>query len=92
MIEVTYLPSFLRSRKKLALDQKGKVAGVIERFLIALKTGTRPQGLGLRKLRWNFWEIRIGLDHRLLFEMEKNHVTFIILGTHDDIARILKSC
>jgi hypothetical protein len=55
----------------------------------------RPQehtGLGLRKLNPSgIWEARAGLSLRALFRLEKDEVTFVFLGNHDDVKRFLSS-
>jgi hypothetical protein len=49
----------------------------------------RPAGLGLKKLHKSFWEIRADLETRILFQVEKDRVTFVIVGNHDEIRRFL---
>ena len=48
------------------------------------------QGIGLKRLRQNYWEIRKGLKTRILFQWEKDTVKFILAGNHDDVRRFLK--
>jgi hypothetical protein len=45
----------------------------------------------LRKLRAPYWEIRAGLDRRVVFALENDLATFIAVGTHDEVRRLLKS-
>ena len=49
-----------------------------------------PKGMGLKKLRGNFWEMRKGLKTRILFRREKDWTEFILAGDHNDIKRFLK--
>lgn len=49
------------------------------------------KGLGLKRLKDNFWEIRYGLKARVLFRWEKDLVEFILAGDHNDIKRYLKN-
>lgn len=62
----------------------------LARLVRALDSGERTEGLGLKKLERDFWEIRAGLSIRVLFKMEKGRVTFVIVGTHDAIRRYLR--
>lgn len=50
----------------------------------------RHAGLGIRKLVKNYFEIRVGLDLRLVFKVETNTLTFALAGTHDEVRRFLK--
>ena len=50
------------------------------------------KGLGLKRLRGNFWEVRKGLKARILFRWEEDLVEFVLAGNHDDVKRFLKDC
>jgi mRNA-degrading endonuclease RelE of RelBE toxin-antitoxin system len=84
-----YVGSFDRCFKKLPPERKQKVREAIETFLDYYSTGMRPAGLGLKKLHKSFWEIRADLETRILFQVEKDRVTFVIVGNHDEIRRFL---
>ena len=62
--------------------------------LIAILTHAREMhnGIGLNRLKGNFWEIRKGLKTRILFRWEGALVEFILAGDHDDVKRFLKNC
>ena len=49
------------------------------------------RGVGLRKLRDDYCEIRIGLKLRLVFENTRAALVFELLGDHDDVKRFLKN-
>jgi len=49
------------------------------------------RGAGLRKLRDDWYEIRVGLKLRLVFENSPEALIFEFLGDHDDVKRFLKS-
>lgn len=42
---------------------------------------------GLRKLRGGFYELRAGLNLRVLFRREGDLLSLVLLGTHDEIRR-----
>ncbi|MBI2925305.1 MAG: hypothetical protein HYY24_06320 [Verrucomicrobia bacterium] len=48
------------------------------------------RGVGLRKLRDDWYEIRVGLKLRLVFENTSEALVFEFLGDHDDVKRFLK--
>jgi len=84
-----YLNSYDRSFKKLPDNTQKRIAKVISRFIDFILTGQRPEGLGLKKLYKDYWEIRVGLSIRILFELKDNLVTFILVGDHNQIKRFL---
>ncbi len=51
---------------------------------------TIHKGIGLNRLRNNFWEVRKGLKTRILFRWSGELVEFILAGNHDDVRRFLK--
>lgn len=46
-------------------------------------------GLGLKNFRKNYWEIRIDIRYRIIFELT-DRVTFWFVGNHDDVRRFIK--
>ena len=89
-MRVDYLSRFDRSFEKLDQAVQKDVQQAIVSFLDHVVIGSRPQGLGLRRLRGPFWEIRIGLRYRALFEMKKDWITFIFVGSHDEVRKFLR--
>jgi mRNA-degrading endonuclease YafQ of YafQ-DinJ toxin-antitoxin module len=50
----------------------------------------RHQGLGIRKLTGNFFEIRVGLDIRLVFQNRTDCLLLVMAGNHDEVRRFLR--
>ena len=48
------------------------------------------KGAGLRKLRDEYFEARMGLKERLLFENTPEAMVFEFIGNHDEVKRFLK--
>lgn len=46
---------------------------------------------GLRKLRGQVYELRAGLDRRIVFRKERDRLLLLLLGDHDQIRRFLKN-
>lgn len=86
-----YLSSFDKSFSKLDNNAKEKVASAIEKFLSFCETGLRPEGLGLKKLRKMFWEIRVDIKTRIIVHLHKNMATFVLAGNHDQIKKFLRN-
>ena len=47
-------------------------------------------GLSIRKLGKNLYECRTGLDWRLVFEAQKNLLTFDFAGNHNEVQKYLR--
>jgi mRNA-degrading endonuclease YafQ of YafQ-DinJ toxin-antitoxin module len=48
------------------------------------------RGLGIRKLTGNFFEIRVGLDIRLVFQNRAKSLLFLMAGNHDEVQKFLR--
>ncbi len=89
-MEYEQKPSFIESLKALPPDRKERVKEAIKKLVIFFEQGERSQGLGLKKIRKNFWEIRTNIKDRILFRVKNGVVEFIIVGKHDEIRKYLK--
>ena len=91
-MRVSFLERF-RSQCRAA-DPRDQAA--ILRLVVDLETTlASPQahrGVGLRKLHpAGIWEIRAGLQLRVLFRLGEDEAIFVFLGTHDAVKRFLTS-
>ena len=50
----------------------------------------RHGGVGVRKLAGQYFELRVGLDWRLVFKNAPDALVFEFMGTHDEVRRFLK--
>lgn len=82
--------SFIRSLKKQPSIQKAKIKKAIKTLVIFFETGQKPDGLGLKQLQKNFWEIRVDIKIRIIFRFSEDLVGFITFGNHDEIKRFLR--
>jgi len=46
--------------------------------------------LGIRKLTGNFFEIRVELDIRLVFQNRAECLLFVMAGNHDEVQKLLR--
>ena len=86
-----FKPSFLRSFKKLKSFKQQQAIEAMDALKTVLEAAQPLKGLGLRRLSKNLWEVRSSLKDRILFVFEKDVVTFVLVGSHDDIAKYLKN-
>lgn len=90
MIRVRFLRTFDESLDGLHAKERKKAQASVERLLDYFDGGPKPLGLGLRKLQGPFWEVRCGLERRILFTLEGDLATFVVAGSHDEIRRRLR--
>ena len=84
--------SFDRSIKQLSDSDKEEVKTVgLQLIDILSHDKDIHKGIGLKRLRGSFWEVRKGIKARILFRWEGDRVEFILAGNHDDIKRFLKN-
>ena len=86
-----YKPSFEKVIKRLNNERKNKVKEAVRALVVFFETGKRPEGLGLKKLKREFWEIRVDLKYRILFRLKNDLIEFVICGNHDEVKRSLKN-
>ena len=85
-----FLSSYVRTYKKLPRNKQLKVGQIVYVLIDFFKIGQKPKGLGLKKLKNNYWEIRVDLHYRIIFELEKDLILFVLVGNHDSIKNFLK--
>lgn len=85
-----FRPSFDRRFKKLTPQRQQKARTAIEAILAYLdRRGPLAPGLGLKNFQGDYWEIRVDLHDRIIFELT-DCVTFWLVGNHDEIRRFMK--
>ena len=85
--------SFDRSVKSFHGSEKEEIKKVAIQLIDMLSPDRKIyKGLGLKRLRGNFWEVRRGIKTRILFRWEGDLVEFIFAGDHDDVKRFLRNC
>lgn len=51
----------------------------------------RHRALGIRKLTGSFFEIRVGLEIRLVFQNRADCLLFVMAGHHDEVQKFLRA-
>lgn len=83
--------AFEKSLRGLEDARKERVKKALQLTVAFFETGSLPGGLGLKPLRYDVWEVRAGLDDRILFRKQKSHlVEFLMVGSHEEVKRYLK--
>lgn len=89
-MQFEFRPSFDRRFKKLTRQRQEKARSAIEAVLAYLdRRGPLRPGLGLKNFQGNYWEIRIDIHDRVIFELA-DRVVFWLVGNHDEIRRFTR--
>ena len=87
-----FKPSFDRSVKSFRGREKEEIKQVaLQTIDILSQDRGIHKGIGLKRLKGDFWEIRRGLKARILFRWEGDLIEFILAGDHNDIKRYLRN-
>lgn len=91
-MRVRFFSSFDRSYKRSRPLDQGRIDAAIRLLLnyVDQRKHSPPQGLGLKKLGGSVWEIRVDLPLRIVFTMEQDRVSFILVGNYDAVRRFLR--
>jgi mRNA-degrading endonuclease RelE of RelBE toxin-antitoxin system len=91
-VRYAFRPSFDRSIKSLHPYQKRELKALCLTFLELLECHTSiSAGMGLKRLREDYWEIRQGLRNRILFRWKDDAIDFVLAGDHDSIREFLRN-
>jgi mRNA-degrading endonuclease RelE of RelBE toxin-antitoxin system len=89
-MQYNFKSSFDRCFNKLSPQKQKLIQEAIEKLKIFYATRQMSDGLGLKNMRKNYWEIRASIRDRILFFVQDDIVSFILVGNHDDMRRYLK--
>ena len=85
-----FRPSFEDSIKSLSREEKEEVKlAAVQSLDILSRNQGAYKGVGLKRLKGDYWEIRCGIKTRIIFRWKDDLVEFILAGNHDDIKRYL---
>jgi mRNA-degrading endonuclease RelE of RelBE toxin-antitoxin system len=91
-MRIEFKPKFERSIKSLSPENKEEIIRAAVDFIDVLSMDKGlSEGLGLKRLKGSYWEIRKGLKIRILFRWEKDLIEFVLAGNHEDVKRFLKT-
>ena len=71
-------------------ELRGKIGRALRQLEQDFGHPHRHHGLGIRKLTGSFFEIRIGLDVRLVFQNRPECLFFLMVGNHDEVQKFLR--
>ena len=91
MKEIRIRAALLKKIRALRAAERRAVGESISEAQICVGQPHLHKGTGLRKLQDDYYEIRVGLKQRLVFENTPEALVFEMMGDHDDVKKFLKS-
>lgn len=88
---IKYLTSYNRSFKKLDRPTQEKTSSAIDSLLRFFKIRQKPIGLGLKKVYKDYWEIRLDIKNRIIFEFKDEIINIAFVGDHNAARAFLKN-
>lgn len=87
-----FKPSFNRSVKSLPSAEKAEIVELCIVFIDTISgADSVPKGVGLKRLRGDYWEIRKGIRQRILLNWKADLIAFILAGSYDKVKRYLRN-
>ena len=81
---------FRATVRKYPKETRGKIGRALQLLERDFGHPHRHQGLGIRKLSANYFEIRAGLGLRLVFQNRSESLLFVMAGDHDEVQAFLR--
>lgn len=93
---VKYKVRFEKTFKRLSASDQQRVLEAVEQVERFFATRQSPEGLGLRKLfvaeaMGAVCEARVTLALRVLFSVQPDLLTFLMIGDHEEVRRFIRS-
>jgi len=88
-LEIDFTPQFRRRARQFSEDQRQQLAVAADELREAFGHPHRHSGLGIRRLGGNLYELRVGRDLRVVFELNDSRAELMMIGSHDDVRRFL---
>jgi mRNA-degrading endonuclease RelE of RelBE toxin-antitoxin system len=82
--------SFRAAARKYPKETRSKIGKALQAVESDFGHPHRHRGLGMRKLSPTLFEIRVGLDVRLIFQNRPDALLFLMAGNHDEVRKFLR--
>ncbi|MFZ3374286.1 MAG: hypothetical protein WA183_01900 [Chthoniobacterales bacterium] len=89
-MQIDLSESFRRDVRKLPKLRRREVARAVDAVRDGFGKPHLHSGLGIRRLKRNYFECRGSLAIRLVFRADRGRLTFFAAGDHDTIRKLLK--
>lgn len=87
----SYAESFRATVGSLSPAEGERLRKAMAKFEAAWQERRFPSGLGMAHLRASFYEFRVDIHCRVLFQRQRDSILYLLYGSHDSIRRFLKT-
>ncbi|HRG56673.1 MAG TPA: hypothetical protein PLG56_11570 [Lacunisphaera sp.] len=88
---VEFSARFRAEARALPTEQQAQVAQAVALLSEVFGQPHLHSGLGIRRLKKNYFEFRAGRDTRVVFKLEGSMAMLVLAGSHDNVQRFLKN-
>lgn len=88
---IEFTSRFKAESRDLPIERQALVAQAVDALSDAFGKPHLHAGLGIRRLKGNYFECRADRDTRVVFELEGSTATLRMVGSHDAVQRFLKN-
>lgn len=93
-MEYLYKRRYLKEFEDLSAVEQQRVVDAVQEIQQYHRTGQAPHGLRIKQLyasaQGRIFEARVSLAARIVWTHAGERVTFMLLGTHDEVRRFLR--
>lgn len=90
-MKIDFSPLFRRTARRYHGADLDQIQDVLNAIQNGFGKPHTHAGLGIRKMRDNWFECRAGLEIRLVFWAGKGHLIFHLAGDHSEVKRFFRS-
>jgi hypothetical protein len=71
-------------------ETRGRIGRALQQLEREFGQPHLHRGLGIRKLTGSFFEVRVGLNVRLVFQNRAQSLLLVMVGNHDEVQKFLR--
>ena len=90
-MQIELMGRFRRIVREYDKPTRCEIARAIDKVGESLGHPHLHSGIGIRSLKYNCFECRVGLDVRLVFRTEPGRIVFCFAGDHNAIEKFIKT-
>ena len=88
---IEFTGRFAADTRALPEDKRHELEAVLRNLAATFGQPHLHGGLGIRRLKRDYFECRIGRDIRIVFRLVGSTLEMSLIGNHDDMRRYLRS-
>ena len=90
-LEIEFTSRFRAEARALPTERQESIEQALDSLRGAFGKPHLHGGLGIRRLKRDYFEFRAGRDTRVVFSLEGSVATLRMVGTHDDVRKFLRN-